>query len=226
MKAKFNFIKKIWPGLKKLVIYSAWAVFLYSVFFLTYMPVNRFNAYRDVHWHLYLSWETQIAIIPEFMLFYASIIPAFVLPLFLLKIADIHLLAFRFLMIMLTSMVIFLIFPTVNGFPREVPEGIFQGIFSFLFHADKPYNLFPSLHISFSATLAMSMMKLRSKWLKALIWIWLFFICVSVVVVHQHHLADIAGGLALSYLSMGSINGPPKFFTTMAEKIYRGISKN
>ena len=76
--------------------------------------------------------------------------------------------------------------------------GVFQPIYELLFVLDNPTNLFPSLHITFSyVALFFTLAQTKQFLWKTMLVLWFFGICASVVFVHQHHLFDIATGLAL-----------------------------
>ena len=214
------------PGLKKLVIFITWVIFLYLYFLFSYMITNRINMIRPEQVHLYFDWETRIPLIPEFMIIYASLPIVFLTPLFLLKTSCLHLLGFRFILIMTISTVIFIVIPTTIGWERQVPNGFFDNGFHFLHYIDKPHNLFPSLHISLSATLVIMVSNNHSsRLLKAALWLWMFLICISVLVVHQHHLADIAGGFLLTYYAIYRVKESPKMIRKLGNKIYHRIRK-
>jgi membrane-associated phospholipid phosphatase len=67
---------------------------------------------------------------------------------------------------------------------------------------DAPHNLVPSLHISYSALILAALRTPSAPgWVHALLLGWLGLIAVAVVLVHQHHLADVAGGFAVAWIS-------------------------
>ena len=96
--------------------------------------------------------------------------------------------------------VFFILFPTELGFSRtENIEG-YEFMYNLLHMIDKPHNLAPSLHITYSALGAYVLSsEIKSKWLKGMIWLWFLLICSSIVLVHQHHLFDIFSGILLSF---------------------------
>jgi membrane-associated phospholipid phosphatase len=66
-----------------------------------------------------------------------------------------------------------------------------------IYAADQPYNDFPSLHTSLSTIIAIHWWRLdRRIGIPAAIWTAL--IVASTVLVKQHYLADLAGGLLLA----------------------------
>ena len=63
---------------------------------------------------------------------------------------------------------------------------------------DQPYNDFPSLHTSLSAIVAILWWRVHRRTGVAVA-IWCGLIVASTVLIHQHYLADIAGGLAVAW---------------------------
>jgi membrane-associated phospholipid phosphatase len=67
-----------------------------------------------------------------------------------------------------------------------------------VYAGDHPFNDFPSLHVSTSAIIAIHWWRFnRRAGLVAVIWAVL--IAMSTVLIRQHYLADVAGGLILAY---------------------------
>jgi membrane-associated phospholipid phosphatase len=110
----------------------------------------------------------------------------------------------RLIVGILISGTVFLIFPSCLGFARVLPDNSFYTkIFSCLFAFDLPFNNMPSLNVVFSALITSALARSRCglRWLAG---IWLALICLSTLLVHQHHLVDIAAGLLLVLLLQGA----------------------
>jgi membrane-associated phospholipid phosphatase len=167
-----------------------------------YIGTNLFNSTRTRHYRFYFSWETSLPFIPPFIIVYFSAFFSFIIPACFLERDKINLLGGRYIFIILFSGIIFLIFPTRLGFFRPEPVELFEKIYRALYMVDKPYNMFPSLHIGYSAATMFSFLDTKLRPLKWFLAVWLILITISVVVIHQHHLADIAGGYAVALLSM------------------------
>ena len=72
-------------------------------------------------------------------------------------------------------------------------------IFSLLHAVDQPFNLYPSLHITYSSLTVFAIIdQTKSRVFHAFLLFWLVLIAFSVVLVHQHHLFDIITGLVLA----------------------------
>jgi membrane-associated phospholipid phosphatase len=64
-----------------------------------------------------------------------------------------------------------------------------------------PHNLVPSLHVDASILLIAALWRaLPRAWIRAGLVLWGILLCATVVLVHQHHLLDVATGLLLGYL--------------------------
>jgi membrane-associated phospholipid phosphatase len=72
-----------------------------------------------------------------------------------------------------------------------------------VYSLDRPYNDFPSLHTSLSAIVAVSWWRIHRRTGIAIA-LWCTLIIASTVLIHQHYLADIAGGLAVAGLALAA----------------------
>jgi membrane-associated phospholipid phosphatase len=66
---------------------------------------------------------------------------------------------------------------------------------------DPPYNDFPSLHTSLSAIVAVSWCRTYRR-ASVVVAVWCSLIVASTVLIHQHYLADVAGGLIVAWLAV------------------------
>ena len=98
---------------------------------------------------------------------------------------------------------IFLLFPGEMGFSRTENIQGFESLFEALHIIDKPHNLYPSLHITFSTISAFSLIQqTKQKLFHALLILWVIMISLSVILTHQHHLFDIATGFVLAWITL------------------------
>jgi membrane-associated phospholipid phosphatase len=96
---------------------------------------------------------------------------------------------------------VFLAFPAHLGFPRALPEDEFYAqLFRGLFSVDQPFNLVPSLHVVFSTAICLALLESAKRMLRAGLLIWLALLMASTILVHQHHLVDVATGFLLALL--------------------------
>ena len=67
-----------------------------------------------------------------------------------------------------------------------------------LFALDHPHNLVPSLHVAWSCAAVLAIIRHTGRGLTLLFLLWLVLIVSSVLLVHQHHVADVVTGLLLA----------------------------
>ena len=169
-------------------------------FFSVYPTCNWITSQRNTTFPLYLDAELAIPFIPEFFWIYISMYGLFLLPPFLLNSTQLKRLGPALIWATLLSGLIFLLLPTELGFSRiKLEDAFYNDLFSQLFTIDLPHNLVPSLHIVFSAIISFSLLEaIRNALFKSLLWSWLVLLCLSTLLVHQHHLLDLITGLAIA----------------------------
>jgi len=99
----------------------------------------------------------------------------------------------------------FLLIPLRFAFPRPVPTDWTAAIFRVLHGFDRPFNLFPSLHIAILLILAGTYHRHRRGFVRWLLDGWFALIAASTVLTYQHHVIDVVGGFALGVFSYFSI---------------------
>jgi membrane-associated phospholipid phosphatase len=82
--------------------------------------------------------------------------------------------------------------------PHIGGEDVLARMLRDVYSADNPYNDFPSLHTSISAILAIHWMRVDRR-LGLVASVWAALIVMSTVLVHQHYLADVVGGLIVAF---------------------------
>lgn len=164
-----------------------------------YLVTNRIASGLENKFKMFLQWELEIPLMPCFIILYTSFY-LFLLLGFLSCITrhELKNLSYKIMLSSVIACSCFLILPGELGYTRMDSTGVFQPIYGLLFMLDNPTNMFPSLHITLSyVTLFFTLAQT-----KRLIWntglvLWFFGICASVILVHQHHIFDIATGLVL-----------------------------
>ena len=81
--------------------------------------------------------------------------------------------------------------------PQVTGTDPFSVMIRSIYASDRPYNDFPSLHTSLSTIIAIHWWRLERR-VGVLATIWTALIVASTVLVKQHYLADVAGGLVLA----------------------------
>jgi membrane-associated phospholipid phosphatase len=95
---------------------------------------------------------------------------------------------------------VFLALPARLGFERIVLDDVlYNSLFAQLFAVDLPHNLVPSLHVVYSAIIALSLAEgISNPMTRLALWAWLALLCLSTLLVHQHHLLDVVTGLVVA----------------------------
>lgn len=100
----------------------------------------------------------------------------------------------------LVCMLVFLVLPTTMQRPEIAQEGYCARLLGLIYAADKPINLFPSMHCLMSwlcFRAAARSERLNAFW-KLMSLIFAVLICISTVLVKQHVVWDIAAGIAVA----------------------------
>ena len=168
---------------------------------VVYFGTNEIASKSEHFYKLYFEFERDIPMVPWMVYIYQSFALLIVITYFSIKSPQkIKAYSISFMSSCGIAAVFFILFPTELGFSRtEKIEG-YEFMYNLLHMIDKPHNLAPSLHITYSALGAYVLSsEIKSKWLKGMIWLWFLLICSSIVLVHQHHLFDIFSGILLSF---------------------------
>ena len=171
---------------------------------LLYNSSNSYSETATNHYQVYFEFEKRIPQIPWMILFYISYYFYLLLNFALVKQPyKIKALCLTMTFSSLVAAMVFIIFPSELGFSRAENIDGFEGIFNWLHLVDKPHNLFPSLHITFTSIATYVMIcETRSRLFHASIIAWALMITFSVVLVHQHHLIDVLTGWILALISI------------------------
>lgn len=188
--------KEIWKT------YGFWALWVGVAFFSVYPTCNWLSSQRTETYPLYIDLELTIPLVPEFFWLYMSMYVLFFLPPFFLNTDQLKRLGKQLIGATIVSGVIFLLIPTSLGFERVKPEDPFySSLYEQLFSIDLPHNLVPSLHVIFSAIIVFAIVEgMNKKAAKVCTWVWLFLLCLSTLLVHQHHVLDVITGLLIAVL--------------------------
>lgn len=180
--------------------YFYWFFWISIAFFTVYPLCNWLTAQRESVFSLYVSSELAIPFVPEFVWVYLSLYVLFVIPPFFLTSSRMNFLGRQLVAATVFCGLIFLLLPAELGFERTIPDDPFySALFANLFAVDLPHNMVPSLHVTFSALILFAFIEgQRPSWTKILFGAWLVLICASTVLVHQHHLLDVATGLLVA----------------------------
>lgn len=100
----------------------------------------------------------------------------------------------------LVCAIIFILLPTFIVRPQVEVDSLSTFLLNFIYKADSPDNLFPSMHCSISYFAARYVLKCSRipKWYKILSVVMTVLVCFSVVFTKQHVILDILGGLLVA----------------------------
>jgi membrane-associated phospholipid phosphatase len=102
------------------------------------------------------------------------------------------------------SGVIFLLIPAQLGYTRATAPDTLFGLLGLIHALDHPHNLVPSLHVIISGLIFAALHGASPTWLRHAFAVWFMLICVSVILVHQHHILDVIGGVLVTWFLMRS----------------------
>lgn len=184
--------------LPRLRTYFLWSFWAGVAFFAVYPTMNWLTSLRRAPLHLYLTSELAIPLVPWFIWPYLSMYALFILPLFFIPADRMPLLGKQLIAGCLISAAMFLLLPAELGFAREVPSS-YGAVYARMFTIDRPYNLVPSLHVIWSAAIALACIDFARMPARIALGAWLCVIVASTVFVHQHHLLDVIAALAIVF---------------------------
>lgn len=191
---RYIFAEKVWRT------YGLWAFWVAVAFFTIYPTCNWITSNRTIAFSLYLDSELDIPFIPQFVWIYLSMYVLFLTPPFYLNVSQLKVLGKQLVLSTIVSGCLFLLVPAKLGFARTLPDDpLYRQVFADMFAVDLPHNMVPALHVVFSALILFAILEgSQAAQLKLLWWSWLIVICVSTILVHQHHLIDVVSGLMVA----------------------------
>jgi membrane-associated phospholipid phosphatase len=106
------------------------------------------------------------------------------------------------------SNIIFILFPTYMPRPEITGDDLFQKLVLFIYSNDQPVNCFPSIHCLTTYLLFITMIRgqLFSVGPRLLISVFLWSIIASTVLIKQHALVDVIGGIALAEIAYRAVH--------------------
>ena len=148
---------------------------------------------------LVYEWERLIPFWPLMIVPYLSIDAFFLVAPFLCRDRDeLRVLSARIATAIVVAGICFAVFPLRFAFDRPAIDGWLGALFNGFTTLDRPYNLFPSLHITLAVILADTYARHTSGLLRTALLVWFALIGLSTVFTFQHHVVDLAGGLLLA----------------------------
>ena len=180
------------------VLSLRWAALLTVLFLPVYALCNWITAQRDTRYRLWFDWELGIPFVPQMIWVYLSLFACFFLPMFALRAPALNALCRRLAFAVVVSAAGFLLLPAQTGFERPVVAAESPAAFALVYFLDLPHNLVPSLHVSWSALFLVALREASAPWLRRVLEVWFISLCASVLLVYQHHVIDVIGGLLVA----------------------------
>jgi 1-acyl-sn-glycerol-3-phosphate acyltransferase/predicted protein tyrosine phosphatase/membrane-associated phospholipid phosphatase len=149
----------------------------------------------------YFEWERHIPFVPVLVVPYLSIDLFYVAAPFLCRDrAELDRFARRVTTAIFVAAVFFLAMPLRFAFDRPEAAGPVGTLFDAFRAVDRPFNMFPSLHVALAMILVDTYTRHTSGATRLAVQTWFGLIVASTVLTYQHHIVDVAGGLALAAL--------------------------
>ena len=188
-------------GIGNALFYARLGLPLSLLFGVVYSGTNWITTRRTDTHRLYLEWELSIPFVPGMIYVYASLLVLLLVPAVTLTRAELRALARALVAALFTAAAVYLLVPAELGFVRPDHVPGYNAVFQALYSLEMPHNLVPSLHVAASILLIVALWRALPRiWIRAGLVLWGLLLCASVLLVHQHHLLDMATGLLLGYL--------------------------
>ena len=181
--------------------YLQWSGWVGLAFLSVYPTLNWITSLRPQPLHLYVAGELAVPFVPEMIWVYVSMYALFLMPLLFVPAAHMPALGKQLIAGTLVSGFLFLLLPAELGFARELPTNPpYAGIYAALFDVDRPHNLVPSLHVVFTVAIGLACAGAAQPLARACLVTWIATVVASTLLVHQHHVLDVAAALTLVFL--------------------------
>ncbi len=182
--------------------YKSLFLFLLVAFYAGgYLGINWINDFRDHYYDVSLWFEKDIPFVPAMIVGY-SFVFVLVALLFLVidNMPDFWDMCRRFFIMSMICFVIFLVFPVRMKFRPDVGVGQDWATIAvgFYFWMDKPYNLFPSMHLSASFFSAFYCLR-KGPVIGWTAMTMAVIVGVSVVLLKQHYIMDVVAGFLVAW---------------------------
>lgn len=190
--------RTVWPDRDRWLAYMKFMALFYVVFFPVYFVSGQFAASSGRAIEFAMSWEKAIPFVPWMIWPYLSLFSLFPLPLFHMTFREMSALSRQSSLSLMIAAAIFVLLPGKLGFQHAPVAGLLKPVFDAIAAVDTPHNLAPSLHVVFATLILLGCAERASRRLAWVYRLWLASMSVSTMLVHQHHLLDVATGLGLA----------------------------
>jgi membrane-associated phospholipid phosphatase len=181
-------------ALATVVLLAAWYAMT-----LVYAPLN----HGPDRIFLRTSLDQAIPVVPVFVIPYISLTPYIAATMALLLLARVRVFrcaALAMIIAWLVSYAFYFFLQSYVARPQLTGSDPLTALIRTVYAVDRPYNDFPSLHTSLSTIVAIHWWRVDRR-IGIVAGGWTLLIVASTVLIHQHYLADLAGGLTLAALA-------------------------
>lgn len=197
-------------GPEPFIAWPSWAHLRFTIllsvvntlwFVLVFGGADYLTARRSFRVPVHFAAELSIPLVPAMSLIYMSIYLLFLSAPFILRTRqEIRALVGTLAFLILCGGIGFLLFPAELAFetPQNDTLGMWAGLYHFADKLNLTYNLLPSLHVALSVACVSAFCSRASRMGRALLWLWAGTIAASTVLIHQHHVLDVATGWLLA----------------------------
>jgi hypothetical protein len=195
-----------WPGMASFRLTLPLSYLFFKIFYSVYGGASLLAKLRRPLTDFYFPWEMRLPFLPSWSLIYLSVPLLMLLTPFILRTWR----SFTPFVLTLTAEtliagVFFLAIPLAQAYPPRVADGFFGGVFHLADRLNLDYNKFPSLHIAFALTAAVVFGR-RCGWLgRTLFTLWIVAVLASTLLIHEHQILDLLGGLALGFFGVTAV---------------------
>jgi membrane-associated phospholipid phosphatase len=211
-----------WPGLGQLAYaYGVLGPPLLVWFVLIYGGADYLTGLHDFRVRLHLTAELGMPFVPAMVVFYNSMHLAYLIAPFILRTRpEMHAMALTWAAITLCGGVVFLLLPSEDAFaaPPDSALGPWRDMFRLADQANLRFNSCPSMHVAWAIVCIDVYAGLAGRLDRLWLWSWGIGMLLSTLLLHQHHLADAVGGVALALL------GSRVLYPWLLERFRRGSS--
>ena len=145
--------------------------------------------------------DQALPVVPVFAIPYVSLEPFIYASLVIFLVLRVRIFESAVLSMIATFLVSYLFFAFLQTYvDRPVLTGndSFTNLIRGVYASDQPYNDFPSLHVSTSTIIAIHWWRFGRRYTLPII-VWAALVALSTVMVKQHYVPDIAGGLIVAF---------------------------
>lgn len=192
-----------WPEAKNLRYTFSFCVLFALTFCLVYGGTDFLTRLHNFRLRVHFNFERSVPFIPELAAVYLSINGMFLLAPFILRTRS------AFLPVFLTAMVetfvggfCFLLLPVEGVFSDAMVKGFWGDLFHLADWMNLDYNYVPSLHVTYSYTMALAFARYCGWVGRLFFFTWATVIALSTLFLHQHYLMDVIAGIVLAIAAM------------------------